>query len=336
MFDNFPLWPARASSTAGNVDALFIFLLIVSGMMTLLIFTAVVYFAARYRHRKGVMAEQIEGSTPLELTWTIIPFGVFLVIFAWGAIVFFKSRTPPRDATEVYVVAKQWMWKLEHAEGQREINELHVPVGRDVKLIMTSQDVIHSFYVPAFRMKQDVLPGRYTVLWFRAIKPGTYHLFCAEYCGTQHSGMIGSIIVMEPAQYQAWLGSSSNGPLSLAGETIFAELGCSTCHRTDTQGRAPNLQGIFGKPVLLQDGRTVTADENYIRESILDPGSKIVSGFKPVMPTFQGLVSEEQLNALVAYVKSLSPGQSGGTSATPALAVPAAPAQAPAKGSQVQ
>ena len=168
MFDNFPLWPSRASTAAGNVDALFIFLLIVSGLMTLLIFTAVVYFAARYRHRKGVLAEQIEGSTPLELTWSIIPMGVFMVIFLWGAVVYFKSRTPPRDATEVYVVAKQWMWKLEHAEGQREINELHVPVGRDVKLIMTSQDVIHSFYVPAFRMKQDVVPGRYTVAWFHA------------------------------------------------------------------------------------------------------------------------------------------------------------------------
>jgi cytochrome c oxidase subunit II len=321
---------------AGNVDALFIFLLIISGLMTGLIFVAVVYFAARYRHRKGVPAEQVEGSIPLELTWTIIPLGVFMVIFAWGAVVYFKSRTPPRDATEVYVVAKQWMWKLQHAEGQREINELHVPVGRDVKLIMTSQDVIHSFFVPAFRMKHDVVPGRYTVIWFRAIKPGTYHLFCAQYCGTQHSGMIGSIIVMEPAQYEAWMSGGSSGPLSASGEKIFAELGCSTCHRADTQGRGPNLQGIFGKPVLLQDGRTVTADENYIRESILDPGSKIVSGFKPVMPTFQGLVSEEQLNALVAYVKSLSPPQSGGGAATPALAVPAAPTQAPTKGSQVQ
>ena len=306
MFDNFPLWPARASTAAGNVDALFIFLLIVSGMMTLLIFAALVYFAARYRNRRGVLAEQIEGSTPLELTWSIIPLFVFMVIFAWGAVVYFKGRTPPRDSTEVYVVAKQWMWKLEHAEGQREINELHVPVGRDVKLIMTSQDVIHSFYVPAFRMKQDVLPGRYTVAWFRAIKPGTYHLFCAEYCGTLHSGMIGSIVVMEPAQFEAWMGSGTSGPLSATGEKIFAELGCATCHRSDTQGRGPNLQGVFGKPVLLQDGRTVTADENYIRESILDPGSKIVNGFKPVMPTFQGLVSEEQLNALVAYVKSLS------------------------------
>jgi cytochrome c oxidase subunit 2 len=333
MFDNFPLWPDRASTAAGNVDALYIFLLIVSGLMTLLIFTAVIYFAARYRQQQGVPAEQIEGSTPLELTWSIIPLGVFLAIFFWGAVVYFKGRTPPRDSTEVYVVAKQWMWKLEHAEGQREINELHVPVGRDVKLIMTSQDVIHSFFVPAFRMKQDVLPGRYTVAWFRATKPGTYHLFCTQYCGTQHSGMVGSIIVQEPAQYEAWMSGGSTGPLSATGEKIFAELGCVTCHRSDTQGRGPNLQGVFGKPVLLEDGRTVTADENYVRESILDPGAKIVKGFKPVMPTFQGIVSEEQLNALVAYVKSLSnPGASGPKTAD------AAPkdSKTPTKGSQVE
>jgi cytochrome c oxidase subunit 2 len=318
MFDNLPLWPERASSMAGQVDAIYIFLLVVCGMVALLVFTCLLYFAARYRRRAGVEAEQIDGSTPLELTWSIIPLCVFMVFFAWGAIVFFKQRTPPRDATEVYVVAKQWMWKLEHAEGQREINELHVPVGRDVKLIMTSQDVIHSFYVPVFRMKQDVLPGRYTVAWFRATKPGTYHLFCAEYCGTQHSGMIGSIVVMEPAQYEAWMSGGPAGPLSVTGEKIFAELGCSTCHRTDTQGRGPNLQGVFGKPVLLEDGRTVVADENYVRESILDPGAKIVNGFKPVMPTFQGLVSEEQLNALVAYVKSLSAAKPAGTSASAA------------------
>jgi len=331
MFDNFPLWPQRASSMAGNVDALFIFLLIVSGMMTLLIFCAVLYFAARYRHRKGVLAEQVEGSTPLEIMWTIIPLGVFMVIFGWGAFVYFQGHTPPRDATEVYVVAKQWMWKLEHAEGQREINELHVPVGRDVKLIMTSQDVIHSFFVPAFRVKQDVLPGRYTVLWFRATKPGTYHLFCAEYCGTQHSGMIGNIIVQEPAQYEAWMSGTNNGPLSAAGEKVFAELGCATCHRNDVQGRGPSLQGVFGKPVQLEDGRMITADENYIRESILDPGTKIVKGFRPVMPTFQGLVSEEQLNALVAYVKSLGgPGQPGTKTAM------SAPDGAAGKGNQVQ
>ena len=337
MFDNFPLWPERASAAAANVDALFIFLLIVSGLMTALIFTTVVYFAARYRRQKGVPAEQIEGSIPLELTWSFIPFVVFMVIFAWGAAVYFKSRTPPRDSTEVYVVAKQWMWKLEHAEGQREINELHVPVGRDVKLIMTSQDVIHSFFVPAFRMKQDVLPGRYTVAWFRATKPGTYHLFCTQYCGTLHSSMIGSIIVQEPAQYEAWMSGGTTGPLSATGEKIFAELGCSTCHRSDAQGRGPNLHGVFGRPVQLEDGRVVTADENYIRECILTPGDKRVKGFQPIMPTFQGLVSEEQVNALVAYVKSLAqPGTAAGAKTAAATAPPSqSQDQTQAAGSQV-
>ncbi len=329
---------------AGRVDALYIFLLIVCGMMTLLIFITLVYFAARYRARKGVLAEQIEGSIPLELTWSIIPFVVFMVIFLWGAAVYFRGHTPPRDSTEVYVVAKQWMWKIEHAGGQREINELHVPVDRDIKLIMTSQDVIHSFFVPAFRMKQDVLPGRYTIAWFRATKVGTYHLFCAQYCGTEHSGMIGSVVVMEPAQYEAWMNGGTTGPLSATGEKIFSELGCSTCHRMDSQGRGPNLQGVFGKPVQLEDGRTVMADENYIRECILDPGARRVKGFQPIMPTFQGLVSEEQVNALVAYVKSLSkPGEPAKTASAAPQSAPVqaqapspASSQAPSQGSQVE
>jgi len=337
MLNNFPLWPQQASTLARHVDALYIFLLILCGMVTLLIFAFVVYFAARFRHRPGVRAEQIEGSTALEITWSTIPFLIFLVIFAWGALVYFKERTPPADATEVYVVAKQWMWKLEHAEGQREINELHVPVGRDVKLIMTSQDVIHSFFIPAFRIKQDVLPGRYTVEWFRATKPGVYHLFCAEYCGTQHSGMVGDIVVQEPAEYEAWMNGGSTGPLSASGEKIFAELGCATCHRSDTQGRGPSLQGVFGKPVQLEDGRTVTADENYIRQCILDPGSKRVKGFQPIMPTFQGLVSEEQVNALVAYIKSISAAKPEAKPEDGAKASAAQPqAKAQANGSQVQ
>ena len=322
---------------ARNVDALYIFLLIVCGMMTLLIFVCLVYFAARFRHRPGIRAEQIEGSTPLEITWSTIPFLVFMVIFAWGAVVYFKERTPPTDSTEVYVVAKQWMWKVEHAEGQREINELHVPVGRDVKLIMTSQDVIHSFFVPAFRMKQDVLPGRYTVEWFRATKPGVYHLFCAEYCGTQHSGMVGDIVVQEPAQYEAWMNGGPSGPLSATGERIFAELGCATCHRADTQGRGPNLKGVFGKPVQLEDGRTVSADENYLRECILDPGAKRVKGFQPIMPTFRGLVSEEQVNALVAYIKSISAAKAGdGAKASANADAHSVSAKVQPHGSQVQ
>jgi cytochrome c oxidase subunit II len=312
MFENFPLWPVRASTGAGNVDALFVFLLLLTGFVCIAIFIFIVFFALKYRNRPGHKAEQIEGSIPLEITWSVVPLGIFMVIFLWGAVIYFQERTPPRGADEVYVVAKQWMWKLEHEQGQKEINELHVPVGRDVKLIMTSQDVIHSFYVPAFRIKQDVLPGRYTTAWFRATKPGVYHLFCAEYCGTAHSGMIGQVVVLEPAQYQAWLsGGATFGSLAANGESLFQQLGCPTCHRFDIQGRGPNLRGIFDRPVQLEDGRSVIADENYIRESILSPSAKIVSGFKPIMPTFQGLVSEEQLTALVAYIKSLTPAPAG-------------------------
>jgi cytochrome c oxidase subunit 2 len=317
MFENFPLWPARASSISGNVDALYVFLLLLSGFMCVAIFTMILIFAIKYRRQAGVEAEQIEGSTILELTWSIIPGFIFLFIFAWGAFIYFQARTPPQGAATVYVVAKQWMWKLQHEEGHSEINELHVPVGKDVRLVMTSQDVIHSFYVPAFRIKQDVLPGRYTITWFRATKAGTYHLFCAEYCGTQHSGMIGDVVVMEPANYEAWLaGGKASGSLASTGENTFQQLGCSTCHRSDTQGRGPNLVGLFGKQVQLEDGRSVLADENYIRESILDPTAKVVSGFKPIMPVFQGLVTEEQLSGLVAYVKSLNPAPAG-VAATP-------------------
>jgi cytochrome c oxidase subunit 2 len=311
MFPNFPIWPVRAAISASNLDALFIFLLLVTGTVTIMIFILVTVFALRYRHDLVDKATPILGSTALETTWSLVPFGIFLIFFVWGAVLYFQERTAPRNSMEIYVVAKQWMWKLQHVDGQREINELHVPVDRDVKLILTSQDVIHSFFVPAFRLKQDVLPGRYTTLWFHAIRPGTYHLFCAEYCGTQHSGMIGSIIVMNPAAYEAWLsGGGGEGSLASTGQKLFQQLGCGSCHRSDTQGRGPNLVGVFGKPVLLDDGRTVTADENYVRESVLNPGAKIVAGFKNIMPSFQGVVNEEQLLSLVAYIKSLqgSPG----------------------------
>jgi len=305
---------------SGQVDALYIYLLLVAGVMTALIFLAVLVLAVKYRRKPGIDAHQIEGSTPLEIAWSVIPFGIMLTFFIWGAVLYFQERTPPADATEVYVVAKQWMWKVEHMEGQREINELHVPTGQNIKLIMTSQDVIHSFFVPAFRLKQDVLPGRYTTLWFKATKPGRYHLFCAEYCGTMHSGMGGDIVVMEPQEYAQWLAAGTTAPLQETGKELFSSLGCSTCHRSDVQGRGPSLAGIYNKPVLLEDGRTVTADDDYLRESILNPTAKIVSGFKPIMPTFQGIVSEEQLNALVAYVKSVnavSAGTAQNTTSTP-------------------
>jgi cytochrome c oxidase subunit II len=312
MFDNFPLWPASASTHSLPVDLLYIFLVLVSAVATFGIAAAIVIFGMKYRRRHGREAQQIEGSLILEITWSIIPLGIFMVLFVWGAVLYFDLRTPPQDSTEIYVVGKQWMWKLQHIEGIREINQLHVPVNKDIKLVMTSQDVIHSFFVPAFRIKQDVLPGRYTTLWFRATKPGTYHLFCSQYCGTLHSGMIGEVIVMTPSDYQAWLtGGAPVGSLAQDGQTLFQQLGCNTCHKFDVQGRGPNLRGVYGSPVQLEDGRVVTADENYIRESILDPGAKIVSGFKNIMPSWQGQINDEQLNSLVAYVKSLNPPPEG-------------------------
>lgn len=290
-----------------NVDALYIFLIAVTGGVTLLIFLVIGYFIFRYRHTKHPVAEPIEGSLPLEIGWSIIPLGIFMIFFAWGASIYIGEAKPPKDSMEVYVVAKQWMWKFQYQTGQSEINLLHVPVNKPVRLTMISQDVIHSFYAPEMRIKTDVLPGRYTTAWFQAFKPGTYHLFCAEYCGTDHSAMVGQIVVMEPAAYQAWLqGGAAQGSIAATGQRLFQQLGCSSCHRSDTQGRGPNLQGVYGRPVLLDDGRTVLADDDYIRESILQPGAKVVSGFRPIMPSFQGLVSEEQLLGLIAYVKSLS------------------------------
>jgi len=242
----------------------------------------------------------------LEVTWTVVPLIITMVIFVWGASVYFAMASPPPETLNIYVVGKQWMWKFQHLDGQREINELHVPVGRDVKLITTSEDVIHDLFVPAFRIKADVLPGRYINIWFRATRPGRYHLFCAEYCGTKHSGMTGQVVVMEPADYQDWLsGGAGQGSLASAGEKLFNDLACNTCHRPDSQGRGPVLNGLFGKTVSLVGGGMLTADEGYIRESILNPSANITAGFQPIMPTFQGLVTEEQLLELVEYVKSL-------------------------------
>lgn len=303
----FPLFPTAASTGANDVDALSWFLIAVTGAVTLLVFVLMVFFLFRYRHSKHPVAEQVSGSIPLELAWSLIPLGIFMIFFVWGARIYVAEATPPRDSLQVYVVAKQWMWKLQHENGVREINTLHVPVDRDVRLTMISQDVIHSFWVPEFRVKADVLPGRYTTLWFHANHTGTYHINCSEFCGTLHSQMVGSLIVMEPAEYNKWLSEGgAMGSFSATGQKLFQQYGCTTCHRFDTQGRGPNLNGVYGKPVLLSDGRTVIADEAYIRESIVNPGAKIVAGFQPIMPSFQGIVSEDQLLALIAYVKSLA------------------------------
>jgi cytochrome c oxidase subunit 2 len=308
MGSGTPLFPEAASTMASRVDNLYFFLLALTAFFSVLIAGLIVYYAVKYHRRTpDQVGAQIHGGLTLEIGWTVIPLLITMVIFVWGASVYYAMARPPDETLNVYVVGKQWMWKFQHLDGQREINELHVPVGRAVKLITTSEDVIHDFFVPAFRIKADVVPGRYVNIWFHATKPGRYRLFCAEYCGTRHSGMTGEVIVMEPSEYQAWLsGGASEGSLASAGAKLFQDLACNTCHRPDAQGRGPVLDGLFGKTVQLQNGETVTVDEAYVRESILHPTVQVTSGFQPIMPTFQGLVTEEQLLELVEYVKSLA------------------------------
>jgi cytochrome c oxidase subunit 2 len=307
MFSGTPLFPESASTMAPRVDALYFFLIGVTVFFSLLIAGLIVYYAIAYHRRSpDAVGVRIHGGLALELTWTIVPFLITMVIFVWGASVYFAMASPPAETLNIYVVGKQWMWKFQHLDGQREINELHVPVGRNVKLITTSEDVIHDLFVPAFRVKADVLPGRYVNIWFQATKPGRYHLFCAEYCGTRHSRMTGEVIVMEANEYQEWLsGGGPEGSLASAGEKLFADLACNTCHRPDSAGRGPVLNGLFGKTVTTQDGEMVVVDEAYIRESILNPAAKIAAGYQPIMPTFQGLVAEEGLLELIEHVKSL-------------------------------
>jgi cytochrome c oxidase subunit 2 len=304
-----PLFPDQASTLAPRVDALYFFLVGTSAFFTLLIACLVVYFAIRYRRRApGEVGADIHGGTTLEIVWSVIPLGLSMVMFAWGASVYFSLYRPPDETLDIYVVGKQWMWKFQHLDGQQEINELHIPINRAVKLTMTSQDVIHDLFIPAFRTKADVIPGRYTTIWFQATRPGRFHLFCAEYCGTQHSGMIGEVSVMEPAAYEAWLsGGGGEGSLASAGEKLFQSLACNTCHQAGSASRGPLLDNLFGKNVALASGETVAVDEGYLRESILNPQAKVTAGYQPIMPTFQGLVSEEGLLQLIEYIKSLKP-----------------------------
>ena len=315
-----PIFPEQASTFAADVDALYFFILATCAFFAIAVSIAVVYFGIRY-HKKhdGEIGARIEGSLPLELLWSVIPTIIAMVMFGWGASVFYHLRRPPAEAMHIYAVGKQWMWKFQHLEGQREINELHIPAGQPIKITLSSEDALHSLYFPAFRTKIDAIPGRYTELWFEAQTPGQYHIFCAEYCGTNHSGMIGTVTVLEPAKYQAWLqGGSNDGTLAQRGAKLFNDLACSTCHLDSGQGRGPTLADIVGTTVALQDGSSVVVDEAYLRESILNSQDKVVKGFQPLMPTFQGLVSEENLVALIEHVKSLSP-----------HATPAAPAATP-------
>jgi cytochrome c oxidase subunit 2 len=247
-------------------------------------------------------------------------------MFVWGASVYFALARMPDEALDIYAVGKQWMWKFQHREGQREINELHVPVNTPVRVILTSEDVLHDLYFPSFRTKIDAIPGRYTQLWFNATDVGTYHIFCAEYCGTRHSGMIGRVVVMPQNEYEAWLGGgATEGTLAQRGEKLFSQFACITCHRADSQGRGPLLNGVFGHAVSLASGNTVIADAAYVRESILNPTAKVVAGFAPIMPTFQGQVSEEQLLALTEYIKSLPSSQQVPGAQAPPPTAPAPP-----------
>jgi len=306
------IFPEQASTIAARVVVLYMFLLGVAVFFTGLIFLLILYFAIKYRQRPGhTRAQQVGTHNLLETAWILIPLAITMVVFVWGAKLYaMVMLAPPADALEVYAIGKQWMWKFQHPGGQREIDALHVPVGHPVKMTMTSQDAIHSFYVPAFRIKMDVVPGRYTTIWFEASKPGAYHLFCAEYCGTNHSRMRGQVIALSPTQYQEWLRSNREvEPMAAAGAHLFQQMGCAMCHGA---GLAPALEGRFGSLVQLQGGERVVADEAYVRESILNPRAKLVAGYAPIMPTFQGQLSEEDLTQLVAYIKSLAHKPAGG------------------------
>lgn len=306
MSSGFPISPVEASTVAPSVDHLFYFLTAVSIFFSALIFLLIFYFAVKYRRRskdEPPPKHQIIDNLRLEILWTAIPLVLVGVMYVWGANIYVRDARAPKNATEVFVIGKQWMWQIEHANGKREINALHIPVGVPIKLTMTSQDVIHDFFVPSFRVKNDVLPGRYTTEWFEATKIGKYHFFCDQYCGMGHSLMRGYVYVMSAHGYQRWLRHGVTGTtMAEQGEKLYQQFGCITCHGT---GKGPSFVGLYGKPVKLSDGTTVTANDSYLRESILYPTSQIVNGYKPIMPTFLGQVSEEEVLQLIAYIKSL-------------------------------
>lgn len=320
-----PLFPDQASTFAWQVDLLYAYLILISVAFTIPIVAAIFFFAVKYREKeKYATPEEMHGSIVLETVWSIIPFVISMTIFLGGAYVYYNQYRLPEDGMDVYVVGKQWMWKIQHETGHREINELHVPVGRNVKLTMTTEDVLHDFSIPAFRTKADVVPGRYTYMWFNATKPGKYHLYCAEYCGLNHSGMGGWVYVMEQRDFDNWLAGNESGqtPIEQGKDLFENKLGCASCHAGGADQRGAKLEGIFNKEVQLVGGQKVIANEEYIRNSILNPSAQVVEGYQPIMPTFKGQVTEEQLVSLVAYIKSLS----GVTTTTPGTPAPAAAA----------
>ena len=304
---NFALFPPEASKIAPQMDALYFFMVLVSLVGLTIVILLVTAFSVLYSKKRHPVAVQIEGSTLLEATWTIIPLGLFLIMFVWGALIYFRVYTPPANAMNIYVVGKQWMWKAEHPGGQHEINALHIPMGRPIQLTLISQDVFHSFSIPAFRVKREAIPGRYTSVWFEATQPGTYHLFCTQYCGTEHSHMIGEITVLSPEDYKKWTEESTSG-MSLAqnGERLFASLSCNVCHNGRADARGPSLANVYGSQLTLTNGQKTIADEAYLREAILNPSEHVTQGFAPIMPTYQGQVSEDGVIALVEYIKNLN------------------------------
>lgn len=307
MQEGFRFFPEQASTYAERVDGLYWFLVGMSAIIAGAVALLIVVFAVRYRRRPGHRAVQPEESMKLELVWTTVLTILVLVIFAWSSDVFLDQSIPPQGAQDIFVVGRQWMWKIQHPNGRREINELHIPAGRAMKLTLISQDVIHSFYIPAFRVKQDVLPGYYKTMWFEPTKPGTYHLFCAEYCGTNHSGMIGRVVVMEELEYQLWLAGSTEPSPQAEARQIFEQYDCAACHEAGGRERGPVLGGLYGQTVPLAGGESAVVDESYIRESILDPAAKVHAGYAPVMPSFRGQLTEEQILAVISYLKTLTP-----------------------------
>ncbi len=305
--NNSALFPREASTIAPYMDALYFFLLAITFVGLLLVAGLLLTFSVRYRKAVHPAAKQIEGSTLLEATWTIIPLGLFLVCFVWGALLYFRIYNPPVNSMNIYIVGKQWMWKAEHPGGQHEINALHVPTGQPIQLTMISQDVFHSFSIPDFRIKREVIPGRYSTVWFEATTPGEYHLFCTQYCGTNHSQMIGTVTAMLPADYKKWTEESTSG-MSLAqnGERIFASMGCNACHTGNAAARGPDLANVYGSKLQLSDGSQVLVDDAYLRNAILNPSEHITAGYSPIMPTYQGQISEDGLIDLVEYLKALN------------------------------
>jgi len=304
---HFAIFPPEASTIAPYADALYFALIGLTVVALVLVGGMVVFFSIRYSKTRHPEAVQIEGSTLLEATWTLIPLGVFLVFFVWGALLYFRIYNPPPNSMNVYVVGKQWMWKVEHPGGQHEINTLHIPVGMPIQVTLISQDVFHSFSIPAFRVKREAIPGRYTTVYFEATTPGKYHLFCTQYCGTDHSAMGGWVYVLPRDQYREWAaGNTSGASLAQNGERLFMVMGCNTCHAGNAQARGPNLYGLYNSRIRMTDGSTMIANDAYLREKILNPSLHVPAGYVPIMPTYQGQINEEGLIDLVEYIKSLS------------------------------